>query len=82
MDIIIKVLTGIPTESDEYVVGRLPLEDQIQRAYATPEGNGEVFSAQELEALAKCLRRMLVVDQTKRPTTRELLTEEEWFRIR
>ena len=74
------VLIGIPTEFDEYMGEWLPLEAELQRAYNAPEVRDDVFSANDLDIFARCLRRMLVVDQAKRPTTRELVTEEEWFR--
>jgi len=70
------VLTGIPTEPDEYL---LSLEDELKRAYTQNKVPGEVFSAKDLDVFGKCLRRMLTLDPARRPTARELVTEEEWF---
>jgi hypothetical protein len=37
------------------------------------------FSLRGLGALAKCLRRMLVVDPANRAMSQELVVEQEWF---
>ncbi|KAF8416387.1 kinase-like domain-containing protein [Tirmania nivea] len=69
-------------ENDGLFEDCLSLEGELQRAYTAPNvyvRSGEVFSAEDLDILAKCLRRMLVVDPAKRATSRQLLTEEKWF---
>ena len=50
--------------------------------FATPvvDRHADAFSGKDVDALVKCLCRMLVVDPANRATSRELLTEEEWFR--
>jgi len=80
-NVISKVLTDIPKEFDEYMEYWLPFEEELQRVYAAPEANGEVFSAKDLDVFVKCVHKMLTINPTKKPTTRELVTEEEWFGI-
>jgi len=55
-------------------------DEEIRDAPTTPVVYRDMLSEKDVDALVKCLGRMLVVDPAKRATSRELLTEEEWFR--
>ena len=86
------VLTGVAAEYDQNIQECLTLGEGIRDSFTTPVVNRHefatcvvdrdayAFSGKDVDALVKCLRRMLVVDPANRATSRELLTEEEWFR--
>ncbi|KAF8474634.1 kinase-like domain-containing protein [Kalaharituber pfeilii] len=68
---------------DECLEGWRTLEDEMEYVYQKfsgeyDGGSGEWFSSKDISDLAKCLRRMLVVDPAKRATSQELIGE-EWF---
>jgi len=58
-----------------------PLEEEVIEAYGTvapDDSKCDMFQKRDLDILARCLRKMLVLDPKCRATTHALLGE-EWF---
>jgi len=70
----------LATEGDKPLQECPTIDEGIRDAPTKPVVYRDMLSGKDVDALVKCLGRMLVVDPAKRATSRELLTEEEWFR--
>jgi len=70
----------LATEGDESLQESPTIDEGIRDAPTTPVVYRDMLSGKDVDALVKCLGRMLVVDPANRATARELLTEEEWFK--